>query len=256
MHFKKHSIFLGITLLIGLVAFSGTYLYSVNNSIKKSQPVLKEEYQHLAKRLASLIDSSVQVEGEIYLYDGEKPDVIKEKSNFFFIKHGNSYYSQMSHQQTFCNGIFIVLVDSLNKQIIVSKAVDTATAASSGNMLFNKLLTDTSALSISGEVTDSENGRQLVINDDNMPEIKSYTIDYNASTYIVNTAEIVWWKNPLHAQSKDEEQKVWLTKMLYKYTRKSSIAIDMKLQEILVFKDDNQIELQGAYRYYQIHKLF
>lgn len=256
MQLKKHSIFLAITLFIGLVAFSGTYFFRVNNAIEKPQPALKDEYQQVAKRLTSLIDSSVQVEGDIYLYDGEKPDVLKEKSSFCFVKRGNSFYSQMSHQQTFCNGKYIVLVDSANKQIVVSKAADTAMAATSGNPLFNKMLTDTSALTISGEIMDAVNGRQLVLSDDNVPDIQSFSIYYNPANYMITTAEIAWWKNPLHAQNKNEEQKVWLTKMLYKYTRKSNIDINKKMQEVLVVKSDNNIEIQKAYGNYQIHKLF
>lgn len=207
------------------------------------------------KRLYALYmraDTSMYVSGTIHLYDEEKIDELKETTAFASFRNGTHFYSRFGHLQTLGEDSLVVLLDTLNKRIVLSKMdKESLSNARGGIFPFESYLEDTATFRISADLSEKNGQRVLVIRSDLDPGIASCSIAYDPASGQINNAEIRWRKDNALPAGKEEEEKCWLTKIRYEYKPAARVNIKELMEKIIVVKD-GKIVTTPAYSGYEL----
>jgi len=245
------TIFISILLLSALTAATaGLGIWKEqrrNIEGHSSTPSATSEYQRLLQRYRLTIDSLGSVAGTIRIYDKERGNAIKETRSFRYIRSGKGYYMQLSYMQTFCDGEWVVQLDTVNRQISVGKASPDAV---SPMLPAEAIFTDTAHFRTTGEVSEDVGGRQLRVVSDIDPAIRSSTLFYDTVGYQLRRADIEWWKSGVIPDGKSD--KIWLMKIEYSYPQNKNMAVHERIKNIVAIRD-GQITAAPAYRDYSLN---
>jgi len=255
-HKKKILILVLLTVTVSMLAVAGKLIADIKVGHPRMDvpalPSAKEEYAKLMQKMMSP-GASIQLEGEISLYDGEHPDVVKEKSPFLFMLAGRNSYSRLSNQETFFNGKFLVQLDSLQRLLFITPVGDSAQyQANFSNplSLTDRLFSDTASFKISGTVTGDDRLPHITIISDFNPEIQNFTVDYSPSDYSMKSAEIRFYKTGRREADQDSAN-VWVSKIDYRESRMKYPDVNKMISRIFTV-DGDQIFPAVAYRDYKI----
>jgi hypothetical protein len=248
-------ILLSLLLLSTLTAATAGYRWWRDHDKKSAAPLIlpsaREELQKLARWYRQPADSPVCVTGTIRIYDRENRDSLKETRTFRYVRSGKGYYMQLSYLQTFCDGAWLVQLDTVNHQLVVEKA-PAGDAATVMNFVTppEKLFSDTAQFRTTGTVMEEGKERSLRMTSELNPEIRSATLYYDTLTYRIGRAGIEWWKPGTAADEKGE--KVWLAKIDYQYPPVQKMDLRLKIRSIVDI-DGRQVTAVGVYRDYDLH---
>ena len=212
---------------------------------EKTMPSAAEEFGKVMLAYGRA-DSLSGVSGTIRIYDNEDKGALKETKTFYFVRSGAGYYVQLSYLQTWCDGVWMVQLDTVHHRVQVSKAQAGAGAGLPGPLA--TLFSDTARFRISGTVTDEGNERELHLQNELRPEIRSTTLFYDTLSYRLNRAEMEWWKPSALPDEKGD--KVWLTKIDYRYSPAPRLDLSEKIRSILTVTGD-VAKLTETYRDYE-----
>src|SRR4051812_44851384 len=111
------------------IAMAGNYAgwFYQYGGRKAVLPTASEEFRKLYERFMQQ-GSTIDMSGDILLYDGENRSGAKERNSFHFIKNGMASYSQLGYIQNYCNGKLLLQLDTVNRLIIVARAGDQSAA--------------------------------------------------------------------------------------------------------------------------------
>lgn len=237
---KKRAIIVTLILTSAIaIGFALSDKSPFRNSLKWNEvtklPEAKEEYKKLVDHYFNK-DSIISLSGYIHLFDAAAPGIEKEKAGFSFYKKGLKFYSQLSYQKTWCDGSLIVLLDSFNRKLIVSKVTDT-NLLKQAVLPFDKLFSDTAAFQITATVSEKNNLRQLQIKSDLNPQVNSYSIVYDPTTYDIKYSEITWWKSGTQLDSINNKN-LWITRIDYQIGNRD-IDINNAIKKLIVIKKDS-----------------
>jgi len=217
-------------------------------------PSAKEEYARLMQKMMSP-GASLQLEGDIDLYDGAHPDVVKEKSSFLYLLAGRNSYSRLSCQETFFNGKFLIQLDSLHKLLFITPVSDSAQsqpAFSDPLSMANRLFSDTASFKVTGTVTGDDRLRHITLSSDFNPEIQNFTVDYSPVDYSMKRAEIRFYKTGRKEDAAGSDStNVWISKIDYRESRMKAPDVNKMISRIFTV-DKDQILPTVAYRDYKI----
>jgi hypothetical protein len=253
MSFKK--IILSALLLSMLTAATAGYRWWKDRektpALQSVLPSAPEELQKLIQRYRREADSSASVAGTIRIYDRENKDLLKESRTFRYIRCGMGYYVQLSSLQIFCDGIWLVQLDSVNRQIVVEKAPP----GGPGGMMNiaappETFFSDTARFRISGVVMAEGDQRSLRLQSELNPEIRSSTLFYDTLSYQLSKAEIERWKPGTAPDEKGD--KIWLVKIDYRYPPAEKMDLRMKIKSIVAI-DGRRVTPGAAYRDYELN---
>lgn len=256
MSLKK--IFLSVLLLSLLTAATAGYHWwkgsdraVISPAAPREMPPVAEEFQKLMRSYRRAADTLASVAGTIRIYDQENNSALKETRAFRFVRCGAGYFMQLSSLQAFCDGKWLVQLDTANRQIAVSKAP----AGGPDEMMTmvappERLFSDTARFRIRGLVEPEEGGRSLRLESELNPEIRSSTMFYDTASYQLNKAVIEWWK-PGTALD-DRGDKIWLVKIDYRYPPAEKIKIREKIRSIVSI-DARGVTPAAAYRDYNVN---
>ncbi len=251
----KKKVITGIVVLMatGLLAVAGNYLWSKFSGNEKPElPSLKDELSKIAAKY-DIENNGFTIKGDINLFDGENPGAVKEKTSFYFSKKGNQFCSQLSYQQTLCNGKVVLQADTVNKILIVSTISTEALAAAQKSVMpFDKMFSeDTTSFRISGTVSETGKQRKVYFKNDYTPEVRSVSLFYDTLQYNVIKSEIEWWKDAGAVEENTKGNPVWITKINYEYLPFQDLNIDEKISRFVSIKD-NKAEPALPYKDYKI----
>jgi hypothetical protein len=255
---KKIIILVLLTATVSMLAIAGKLIVDNKGGHPRTDapalPSAKEEYARLMQRIMSP-GSSLHMEGDINLYDGAHPDVVKEKSSFVCVQEGRNAYSRMSCQETFFNGKFLVQLDSLHKLLFITPVSDSAQnqpAFSDPLSLANRLFSDTASFKVSGTVTGDDRLRHITITSDFNPEIQNFTVNYSPSDYSMKSAEIRFYKSGRREDVPGSDStNVWISRINYRESRMKDPDVNSMISRIFTI-DKDQIVPAVAYRDYKI----
>lgn len=199
-------------------------------------PPAKEEYAKLVERFLHP-DSATVVSGTVALYDGEHPEVLKEKSEFLSVRDGRMFYSKMSSVEVMYNGQYFAQADSVNKLLMVAgvrEALSSAPVqpAAVGGMA-DRWFSDTASFKVTGTVTGDDNERTVTIHSDFNPEMQYFTLRYSPADYSIRGVEIRFWKN---RRAEDDtlagRDKVWISRIEYRAVNGARPDINQRMSRI------------------------
>jgi len=253
MSFKK--LILSALLLSLLTAATAGYRWWKSRdktpALQRVLPSAPEELQKLIQQYRRKADSSASVAGTIRIYDRENKDLLKESKTFRYLRYGMEYYMQLSSLQFFCDGIWLVQLDTVNRQIVVEKAPP----GGPGGMMSlapppEIFFSDTARLRISGTVMAEGDQRSLRLQSELNPEIRSSTLFYDTLSYQLNKAEIERWKPGTSPDEKGD--KIWLVKIDYQYPPAEKMDLRKKIKSIVSI-DGHRVIPGAAYRDYEVN---
>src|SRR5260221_7016451 len=126
---KKVMILVFLAATVSMLAVAGKLIADNKDGHHRTDapalPSAKEEYVRLMQKFMSP-GSSQQLEGDINLYDGAHPGIVKERSSFVYIRKDGNAYSRLASQETIFNGKFLVQLDSLHKVLFITPVSDSA----------------------------------------------------------------------------------------------------------------------------------
>ncbi len=176
-------------------------------------PASASEYGKLIRQFR-LADSTLEVSGTIRIYDEEKRGDLQETKTFRSFSKGEQYYSQLSYMRTYCDGSLVLAVDSVHRQMTVSK-VTPGSGATPGGMALDGLFSDTATFRLSGEIRDVRGERVMSMRNDYQPGIRECRMYYDTMSYRLHRAEIEWWKD---RTGRDRTAgRIWLARVDYVY---------------------------------------
>lgn len=218
-------------------------------------PPLQEEYTRLMKKYMSP-DSAIRLNGEVVLYDGAQPGVVKERSPFTYARSGSNFYSSFSFQKTYFNGKMLVQVDSLHKIVIIATVTDSARKAQARTIgasgfpgLSDKLFADTSGFRITGTVNGDDKQRNIVISSDFNPEIKQCTLYYSPVNYSMKSAEISFYKSGRQRDEGAANDDVWISRIEYREAPKEPLDVDAMIGTIFSVQKNTLIPTPEYFSY-------
>jgi len=180
-------------------------------------PAAKEEYAKLLQHFLHS-DSAMAIRGTVILYDGEHPDVLKEKSDFLSVRDGRSFYSKMSSVEIMYNGKYFAQADSVHKILMVAGVLealpDNPAQPAIGGMV-DRWFSDTASFKAAGAVSGDNNERTITIYSDFNPNIQYFTLRYSPADYSVKGAEIRFWKSNRAETDTAAGNKVWISRIEY-----------------------------------------
>jgi hypothetical protein len=251
MSFKK--IFLSALLLSALTAATAGYHWwkgrDKTSAPQRELPPAPEEFRKVMLRYQRTVHSLASVEGTIRIYDQENKSALREVKTFRFVRCGDGYYMQLSYLQTFCDGKWLVQLDTVNRQIVVEKARGSA-ASMDPAVSQGALFSDTAQFRISGLVKAEGSQRSLRLQSELNPEIRSSTLFYDSLSYQLNRAEMEWWK-PGSAPD-DKGEKIWLARIDYRYPPAEKMDLPAKISSIVTIVR-RKVRAAAAYRDYDLN---
>jgi hypothetical protein len=256
---KKRNILITLTaailLVSGAVALAGNFKWLGNRDANDELPDSREELKRLYA-VYSKPDSSFAMKGVIRLHDTENKNALTEETPFQYVKVGSACYSQLGYLQTFCADSFFLQLDTLNKQILLSK-FDSRLLSDVNQSLFpfEKYMNDTSS-SYLVKIVAGRKGkdRSLTVTNDAIPEIKQSVVFYDPVTYRINRVEIEWWKDATAGLSEDDQNRTWFTSIDYQHMP-ATMSPASKIYSIITVKN-GRIELAPAFRDYEVQSTF
>ena len=257
MHRKKRILLvLTAAISISMLAVAGRIMgghTETPHEITPEMPSAKSEYDRLMQRYMSK-DSAVGLKGEVAVFDGALPTIVKEKSSFTYRREGTNFYSSLSFQQTFFDGEFMVQLDSLHKIVYITAAGDKGTTdRSTEQMSFlpDKLFSDTARFRMTGTVTGDDKLRTLTVTSDFNPEIQRFTLAYSPIDYTMKSAEIRFYKHHRPQEGHDgSDEDVWISRIDYKEAPAEKLDVRSMIQKIFV-RRKNQLIPTSAYTDYR-----
>lgn len=219
---------------------------------EKELPAPDSEWEKLIAKFQELQKGNgLNLEGQIQLFDSEKPDVIKEQNTTVMQQKGNQFYYAVAGVRYYCDGNMMVQVDPVNRMVLVSKATQSSNPASQMIPQLNNAIDSTEqGFRITGTVEGDQTERRLIIQNEQTPEIKNYTIIYNPNTYQINGLNIEWRKeNYLLDQSKTASS--WQTRIRYTYHPSKDLNIDAEIRKIISV-EKGKISLIGQEKDYAL----
>lgn len=247
-------IILSILLLSMLTAATAGYRWWKERAvapIPASMPPAVSELKRLMHEYRRQADSLASVSATIRIYDREKKDSLKESNTFRYIRSGEGYYMQLSYLQTWCDGRWMVQLDTVNRHITVLKAPGTipdAMPSLSGPL--EVLFSDTARFHTGGEVIAEGSRRSLRLESELNPSIKSSTLHYDTLHYRLESADIEWWKPGTPADANNN--KIWLVKIAYQYPPAAKMDIQKKIRSIVAI-GGTQVTPAAAYHDYTLN---
>src|SRR5258708_5908563 len=214
---------------------------------EKTMPSAAEEFGKVMQAYGRA-DSLSEVSGTIRIYDKEDKGSLKETKTFCFVRSGAGYYARMSYLQTYCDGVWMVQLDTVHHRVQVSGA-----PSGVGGMLpgpLTTLFSDTARFRIGGVVTDEGGERGLHLQNEFRPEIRSSTLFYDTLSYRLNRAEVEWWKPSSLPNEKGD--RIWLAKIDYRYRPAPRLDLSEKVRSILTVTGGG-VKLTATYRDYEVN---
>ena len=253
MFFRK--IILSLLLLSILTAATAGYRWWKGRNNKPVAPQeatsAPEEFKKLMKRYGQANDSLALVTGTIRIYDEENKGKLKETSSFRYLRSGAGYYMQLSYLQTFCDGKWVVQLDTVNRQIVVEKARGQFPGGMiNPAMAQESFFSDTARFRITGVVKTEGNQRSLRLQSELNPETRYSTLFYDTLSYRLSKAEIERWKPGAAADEKGD--KIWLVKIDYQYPPAETMDLRRRIRS-MVSVDGGKPTLTVAYRDYELN---
>lgn len=246
MRIKKSIVIVAVMLGCGAAGLGAFYLAG-NNDKEQKKPEVTSELQQLIEH-NGLLDSAFSISGDIRIMDSEDNNRVKEHSNFWFVKNGMQYYSQLSSQETISDGVLAIQIDSVSKYMAISRA-DTGVAESMKHVLpISKQIIDTA--NIKANVVVKGANREIVYTSVLTPEIKSARVVYDPATYKLLSAEIEWWKHPEMSGATG----LWVAHISYNISTSKQLDINAKMKSILVFKNE-QLVIAERFKTYKIDNM-
>jgi len=245
------------TILLFFISVAGLFLLALAGSaILKTAgappvpflPPAKDEYSRLMKNYFT--DSVLYSSGTIKLFDGSNMNIVKEESGFVFYKEGNNYYSQLSSQQNFSDGVRIIQLDTVNHILLVTNQKDGNLASANTFLSLDHLFSDTASPGLSGEVFENGNYRDLILHGGFSPGIKQYTITYDPKNYIIRETTIEWIKDVNSGDSSIHNE--WVAKVSVDAPSKRTIDISSLMKKIIEINNNNVVPA-AAYSSYRFH---
>ncbi len=254
---SKKLILMGVVLLTMagfLTAMAGRYWWRSTFAVPVAEaelPGAAAEYRKIIERYHGR-DSASDLSGTIRIYDGENKNALKETKTFRCVRSGGQYYMQLSSLQTFCNGAILLQLDTVNKRILICKAVNAGLSGGSpGKDPVEILFSDTARFKMSGMVSPGQRTeRVLRLQSDFDPQVRSCRLCYDTLTYSLHNAEIEWWKNGPDSEGLSSD-KIWLAKMDYQYHPAGRLNVDERIGEIISISN-GKVRLTASYRDYQV----
>jgi hypothetical protein len=255
---NKIFILLSLAVTLSLLAAAGIMVVERKpgkKSVNGQLPSAQSEYPRIMQRFMQK-DSSISLNGSIDLYDGARPDVLKERSFFSYLRSGRNFYSRMASQQTFFNGRLLVQTDSLYKIIIVTTVNDNdQTGEQMENAypdgLMSRLFSDTARFKIAGVVAGDDQLRSITITSDFNPEIQNFTIYYSPRDYSMRSAEVRFYKNGRRPTEDIDGKDLWISKINYEQSPVGQPDIDGMIRKVLTIEKDH-VAPAAAYRDYKL----
>ena len=260
-------IILSVLLLSFLTAATAGYRWwkAQAPAPERELPSAVEELKKVMQQYRRIADTSASVAATIRIYDLENKAALKETRTFRYVRCGAGYYAQLSYLQTFCDGKWIVQLDTVNRQIGVTKlardAAGTNLSGASGTIApggaawigggsLEALFSDTARFRTTGTVTAEGDQRALHMHSDLNPEIRSVALYYDTLAYHLYRTEIEYWKPT--ARLDDKSDKVWLAKIEYHYPQAEKMDIRRMFTAIVTI-DGRKVTVGAAYRDYQLN---
>ncbi len=252
MSFRKT--ILSVLLLSILTAATAGYRWW---KVRDNRPVAQqettsapEELKKLMKRYGQANDSLVSVTGTIRIYDEENKGKLKETSSFRYLRSGAGYYMQLSYLQTFCDGRWVVALDTVHQQIVVAKANGQLPDGMINPAMIQESFSDTARFRITGVIKTEGGQRSLRLKSELNPEIRYSTLFYDTLSYRLSRAEIERWKPGATADEKDNKR--WLVKIDYQYPTAETMNLHRRIRS-MVSVDGKKPALAADYRDYQLN---
>lgn len=212
-------------------------------------PSAASEYGRLLERYDAT-DSAMDVSGTIRIYDGERGEVLKETSTFRNFRQGAAYFTQLSYLRTYCDGRLVLVVDSVHRQLEVSRSMPQAgRKAAFPGLSPDILFSDTARFRISGMVEQQHAERVLTVRSDYNPEMKLYRLYYDTMSYRIQRTEIEWWKDGGGRDTTDRN--VWLAKVDYSFKSHGVEDIGAEIRSYIV-EDVGKVRPTARYADYGI----
>ena len=216
--------------------------------IGQNLPAAPAEYSRLFQRM-QVTDSAMDISGTIHIYDGERDGLLKETKSFRAFRQGRQWYYQLSYLQTWCDGDLVLVLDTLHRQMEVSKPVaGRGQGPLAANMPSAMLFNDSAQFRISGSVEQDQTERILTLRSDYSPEIKVCRLYYDTASYRLHRTEIEWWKDRVGRDTAGSN--IWLAKLDYVYRPRSTQGIGQEMRSYIVLGPDG---IKPADRYSNYH---
>lgn len=215
-------------------------------------PAAKDEFARILKKYAGT-DSVTDLSGIIHLYDGET-SMLKETNSFRCYRSGGKYFWQLSYLQTFCDGKILLQLDTLHKEITVSKNIPAGNGVGFPGQMPAALFNDSAVVHLTGTVEPMGGQRELVLHSDFQPAIRECRLFYDTLDYRIKKEEIEYWKGVVTSGS-DANQKIWLAKVDFDYKPGLDPGISQSIASMIRI-DNGQVKGIGRYQDYQVNVNF
>jgi hypothetical protein len=213
-------------------------------------PSATEEYKKLMRSYGHANDSLPSIAGTIRIYDEENKGQLKETRSFRYLRCGAGFYMRLSYLQTFCDGKWLLQLDTIHRQIVVEKANGQIPGGMMGPaMTPETLFSDTARFRTTGIVKVEGNWRSLRLQSELNPEIRSSTLFYDTLRYRLRKAELERWKPGSLPDEKGD--KIWLVKIDYQYPAAETMDLRRRIRS-MVSVDDRKPALATAYQDYEL----
>lgn len=213
-------------------------------------PAAAEEYAKLTNTYRNQ-SAAVNMEGEINLYEGSKPEVVKERMPFIYRKNGESFLSSIGGMMVVSDGTLLVQLDTVNSVISVARITDSLQNLLSGSIVpFEKLMEDSAAFKTVVEVQKNGELRQLVIKSESIPEIEECRVTYHPNNYLISACDITWRK--WTGTGAGDNAFRWITHTSYRYPAPEPWNASAVVSGIVQLSGDT-LYPAAAYRNYRVH---
>jgi hypothetical protein len=194
-------------------------------------PSPASEYGRLRQRF-QVTDSAMDISGTIRIYDGETDGLLKEAKLFRSFRHGRQWFNQLSYLQTWCDGDLVLVLDTVHRQIEVSKLVaGGGQGPLAANMSAAMLFGDTAQFRLGGDVEQESGQRILRLRSELNPEIKVCRVYYDTASYRLHRTEIEWWKDRIGRDTSGSN--IWLARLDYVYRPRSAQDIGQEMRRYI-----------------------
>jgi hypothetical protein len=255
---KRKFIFIltALLLLTGLFALAKNYQWlGLGSEDSGEVPDAKTELQKLYSAY-NKPDTSFGMKGSIRLFDQEDNNTLKEVTPFRYTKSGSEYYCQLGFLQTICADTIGIQIDTLNKQLMVSKINAAMLSDATGSLLpFSKFIQDERTFHAEVAILRKDKEYAITITDESTPAIKKATVFYDPATYRVLKAEIEWWKEATAGSGEADQNRTWLTRIEYEHLAVTRERVADRINSIIVWKE-GKIMPAPAYRGYEFQSTF
>lgn len=216
------------------------------------QPDANAEWKKLITKFQEMQKGNgLNIEGQIQLFDSEKPDVLKEQNTTVMQQKGNQFYYAVAGIRYYSDGHTMLQVDPINRMVLVSKATpENNPTMQMIPQLNNAIAPGEEGFQITGTVEGDQSERRLTIQNEQTPEIKSCTIIYDPSTYQINGINIEWLKNNTIGDQAGNKG-TWQTKIRYIYHQVKDLNIQGEINKIIAV-DKEKVTLIGQEKDYTL----